>query len=146
MEGMGYKSFIHCAQWSDSDIPFPRAVVMRVVQELLNEKIAQRFPTAILLLDFYMQLLVIVFYTYAVKQSMNRRVEGAEVVSADFWSYIWLYVGATYFLMREIIQIVSLISLKALHIWVYEPGNWLNGEYWISDSSNGDTFPIPLSH
>jgi hypothetical protein len=29
-----------------------RAVVMAVVQNLLNEKISQRFPTAVLLLDF----------------------------------------------------------------------------------------------
>ena len=29
-----------------------RAVVMKVVQNLLNEKISQRFPTAVLLLDF----------------------------------------------------------------------------------------------
>jgi len=29
-----------------------RAVVMTVVQNLLNEKISQRFPTAVLLLDF----------------------------------------------------------------------------------------------
>ncbi|KAL3907373.1 MAG: hypothetical protein SGILL_008904 [Bacillariaceae sp.] len=44
---------------------------------------------------------------------------------------IWLYVGATYFLLREIIQVVSLISLKALHIWVYEPSNWLNVIYIV---------------
>jgi len=29
-----------------------RAVVLKVVQNLLNEKISQRFPTAVLLLDF----------------------------------------------------------------------------------------------
>lgn len=29
-----------------------RAVVMKIVQDLLNEKISQRFPTAVLLLDF----------------------------------------------------------------------------------------------
>lgn len=100
---------------------------MRVVQELLNVKIAQRFPTAILLLDFYMQMVVIIFYTLAVQQSIERRFGGDPVKSADLTYFIWLYVGSTYFLMREIIQVISLISLKAMHIWVYEPGNWLNG-------------------
>lgn len=102
---------------------------MRVVQELLNVKIAQRFPTAILLLDFYMQMVVIIFYTLAVQQSIERRFGGDTVKSADVKYYIWLYVGATYSLMREIIQVISLISLKAIYIWVYEPGNWLNGGY-----------------
>ncbi|KAG7351184.1 ankyrin repeat domain protein [Nitzschia inconspicua] len=108
-----------------------RAVVMRVVQELLNEKIAQRFPTAILLLDFYMQMLVVVFYSLAVEQSINRRFGGAADTSSDTAYCIVLYAGATYFFMREIIQVFSLISLKALHIWVYEPGNWLNVMYII---------------
>ncbi|MEM7589729.1 MAG: hypothetical protein AAF320_06215 [Myxococcota bacterium] len=36
------------------------AVVMPVVQHLLNEKISQRFPTFILMLDFYV-LVVIIF-------------------------------------------------------------------------------------
>jgi hypothetical protein len=106
-----------------------RAVVMRVVQELLNEKIAQRFPTAILLLDFYLQMIVVTFYTLAVRDSVEGRYASEEPFRVRWSFLIWLYLGATYFLMREIIQIVSLISLKALHIWVYEPSNWLNVIY-----------------
>ena len=34
-----------------------KAVLIRVVQELLNKKIGQRFPTAILLLDLYLQII-----------------------------------------------------------------------------------------
>lgn len=107
-----------------------RAVVMRVVQELLNEKMAQRFPTAILLLDFYMQMVTVTFYTLAVQISVQERFTGGD--GKVPWSYlVWLYVGATYFLLREIIQIISLISLKALHIWAYEPSNWLNVIYIV---------------
>jgi hypothetical protein len=101
---------------------------MKVVQELLNEKIAQRFPTAILLLDFYVQLLVVIFYTLAVQESANIRFGGKDSVQNLTFCIPLLLIGATYFLMREIIQVFSLISLKALQIWVYEPGNWLNGK------------------
>jgi hypothetical protein len=54
--------------------------------------------------------------------------------------------------MREIIQIISLISLKALHIWVYEPSNWLNviyicliyvwAGYMSTGAGNNDAFRI----
>jgi hypothetical protein len=37
-----------------------------------------------------------------------------------------LYVGAGYFLGREIVQIISLISLKSFNIWLYDPSNYLN--------------------
>ncbi|KAL3906330.1 MAG: hypothetical protein SGARI_004052, partial [Bacillariaceae sp.] len=105
-----------------------RAVVMRVVQELLNVKIAQRFPTAIMLMDFYMQMVVVVFYTLAVEQSINNGFPvGPAKVQISYLA--WLYIGATYFLGREIIQVISLISLKALHVWVYGPSNWLNVIY-----------------
>lgn len=131
-----------------------RAVVMRVVQELLNEKIAQRFPTAILLMDFYVQIVTVTFYTLAVKESVQERFSGEDGKVQDGkvqWSYlVWLYVGASYFLLREIIQIISLISLKALHIWAYEPSNWLNviyialiyvwSVYMTTGAGNADTF------
>jgi len=35
-------------------------------------------------------------------------------------------LGGAYFLMREIIQLISLLSLKAFNVWVYDPSNWLN--------------------
>ena len=28
--------------------------------------------------------------------------------------------------MREIIQMISLLALKAFKVWVYDPSNWLN--------------------
>lgn len=107
-----------------------RAVVMRVVQELLNDKIAQRFPTAILMLDMYVQIVVVVFYTLAVQDSVTERFT-SEDGKVPMGTLIWVYLGATYFLLREIIQVISLISLKALHIWAYEPSNWLNVIYII---------------
>jgi hypothetical protein len=111
-----------------------RAVVMKVVQELLNDKIAQRFPTMILVLDFYFQIMVVVAYSLAVKESVDLRFEEEHVKPNPVvsWEFLMLlYFGAFYFLFRELIQILALISLKPLHIWAYEPSNWLNVVYII---------------
>ena len=117
-----------------------KAVLVRVVQELLNQKIGQRFPTAILLLDLYLQIIVAVFYTFAVYESIVGRFSSSSDSNADNtedsaafvaqWRYLgWLYVGLTYFLVQEIVQLISLISLKASWIWLKDPGNWLNVIY-----------------
>jgi hypothetical protein len=131
-----------------------RAVVMAVVQNLLNEKISQRFPTAVLLLDFvvctYTPLscfvfccclfpkccrelpvspamnhyflavaVVIAFYSLSVVKSINRRFDdddGNDAISV--WLLLPLYLGAGYFALREIVQIISLLSLRVFKLWV----------------------------
>jgi hypothetical protein len=110
-----------------------RAVVMAVVQTLLNDKIAQRFPTLILMLDFYFQILVVTAYSAAVTKSVDERYSeepDADPASAveGYWITL-LYIGGTYFFLREMINILSLLSLKSFHIWLYEPSNWLNVAY-----------------
>jgi hypothetical protein len=115
-----------------------KAVLMRVVQELLNKKIGQRFPTALLLLDLYLQMIVAVCYTLAIRDSITWRFRDYEDgVDASLLKHtteqvlclLGLYMALVYFLFREIIQIIGLVSLKASWIWVYEPGNWLNVTY-----------------
>ena len=145
-----------------------KAVLMRVVQELLNKKIGQRFPTALLLLDLYLQAIVVVCYTLVIRDSIRWRFRDAhrypvydasgsdddvydfeylgfavgEDTSAEDYShntiqklicFFALYTALVYFLFREIVQIIGLISLKASWIWVGEPGNWVNVTYiaWI---------------
>jgi hypothetical protein len=39
---------------------------------------------------------------------------------------ICLYCGAGYFFFREVVQVISLISLKSFNIWLYDPSNYLN--------------------
>jgi hypothetical protein len=110
------------------------AVVMPVVQHLLNDKISQRFPTGVLMSDFYFQVLVIVFYSWTVPSAIDRRFDEDDPnfgEPIDFKRLVPLYIGASYFLIREIIQILSLISLNSFHIWVYDPSNWLNVVYTI---------------
>ena len=82
-----------------------------------------------------------VFYTFAVYESIVGRFSSSSSDSnadntedsAAFvaqWRYLgWLYVGLTYFLVQEIVQLISLISLKASWIWLKDPGNWLNVIY-----------------
>lgn len=89
-----------------------QAVVMPVVQILLNEKISQRFPTLVLLLDFYVLGLVIVFYAINVVASIEKRVDPTSDNKIDVLVLMPLYAGAGYFILREIIQMISLLSLK----------------------------------
>lgn len=107
-----------------------QAVVMDVVQILLNEKISQRFPTFVLMLDFYVLMMVIVAYSINVITSIELRFENQWDESVDrhmdAGPLIPLYLGGGYFFMREVIQLISLLSLKAFNVWVYDPSNWLN--------------------
>jgi Ion transport protein len=106
-----------------------QAVVMEVVQTLLNEKISQRFPTAVLMMDFYVLAMVIVSYSFNVEDSIEKRAltpDNPDDKAIDGVQLLPLYLGAGYFLMREIIQMISLLSLKAFNVWVYDPSNWLN--------------------
>lgn len=131
-----------------------RAVVMSVVQKLLNEKISQRFPTAILLLDFVFLALTIGFYSHNVVDSLDKRFNDDDDSNdaIDIAQLIPLYLGAGYFAFREIIQIISLLSLKVFKLWLYDPSNYLNVVYcavvlsWtiIMQTGNGnrDTFRV----
>jgi hypothetical protein len=106
-----------------------RAVVLPTVQVLLNEKIAQRFPTGVLLSDFFVQLVVITSYAVVVPLSVNRRFREDEEYHMEAEYLIPLYLGATYFLLRTCFQILSLIALGAFHVWVKHPSNWLDTAY-----------------
>jgi hypothetical protein len=106
------------------------AVVMKVVQELLNFKISQRFCTLILFLDFYMQMLVVTYYSLAVLESIDLRFkDNLDDPKVDMELLYPLYVGTTYFFLREVINFLSLLSLGALSSWAYEPSTWLNIVY-----------------
>lgn len=72
-----------------------RAVVLPVVQIILNEKISQRFPTAVLMLDFYVLVMIIYSYSVNVVQSIeNRSDEDPANDAIDTKHLVPLYVGA----------------------------------------------------
>jgi hypothetical protein len=127
------------------DFLVERAIVMKVVQEMLNEQIAQRYPTMILILDFYAQIIVVIAYSFAVKESVDLRFDedNTNPVVGPEW-LIPLYAGAGYFVVREAIQIMSLISTKSFHLWLAESSNWFNVIYifivlfWTIEMTTGD--------
>lgn len=130
-----------------------RAVVMPGVQILLNEKISRPFPTAVLMLDFYILIMIVVSYSMNVTKSIELRFNGDPTDhSIPGGQLVPLYLGAAYFALREIVQVMSLISLKSFHIWLYDPSNYLNVAFvfiilfWAirmqTGSGNNDAFRI----
>ena len=106
---------------------FWAAVVEPFVQELLNEKISKRFPTAIMILDFYSIVITLVAYILAVIESINRRADNQYLdASVPFLYLLPLYFVGVYFLLRECIQILSFLHLGLfLSSWLKRPTNWM---------------------
>lgn len=103
-----------------------QAVVMPEVQNLLNEKISRRFPTAMMISELYVLVILIVSYFFAVQRTIASYDEGNPSNSAiDLRLLLPLYIGGAYFFFRAVVQIISLISLKSFNIWLYDPNNYL---------------------
>lgn len=87
------------------------AVIHPTVQTMLNVKISSRFPTMILMLDFYFLAAVIGCFSVTAKESIERRYNEqnttAESRSVSVALLSPLYIGVLYFLGREITQMVS---------------------------------------
>eukprot|EP00980_Cylindrotheca_fusiformis_P012895 scaffold3211_cov120-Cylindrotheca_fusiformis.AAC.3 len=123
-----------------------RAVVITSVQKMLNDKISERFTTMILILDLYMQFLVLITYVFGVTESqrLRRLSDDPEQVGFLYESTLHhyspferflvmggLYLGAFYFVLREVLQVVSLAFLGALKIYVRDRSTWLNAVYLV---------------
>jgi len=79
-----------------------------------------------LMCDLFWLILVIFFYYNDIIYSIRRRGDPNESNALPTKHLIPLYFGTTYFLVRVVIQILSLVSLKSFHIWLYHPTNWVN--------------------
>jgi ankyrin repeat protein len=101
------------------------AVVSPHVRSILNKKIINRFPTSILMLDGYMLLNIIICFEIATTVHIDLRF-GVDNEKNVLGALIMLYVGASYFLFRELIQIVALWSLGSVTSWFYDTTNWLD--------------------
>ena len=102
-----------------------RAVVMPLVQESLNERISQRFPTAFMMMDFYAFICIIFTYSFAVLEAIERRTNSLDD-AVPILTVIPLYIGAFYFFIREIIQILSYSYLGIFKSWLLDPMNWID--------------------
>eukprot|EP00578_Thalassiosira_sp_NH16_P015096 CAMPEP_0181113566 /NCGR_PEP_ID=MMETSP1071-20121207/20416_1 /TAXON_ID=35127 /ORGANISM="Thalassiosira sp., Strain NH16" /LENGTH=879 /DNA_ID=CAMNT_0023197613 /DNA_START=119 /DNA_END=2758 /DNA_ORIENTATION=- len=105
------------------------AALSPVVQNMLNAKISQRFPTAILLMDFVFYCIVIGFFQEAVTSSLAARAsDGGEM---DKTLLIPLYLAVLYFSVREIVQALSLASLGLFNTWYSDLENFLDMAYIV---------------
>jgi ankyrin repeat protein len=122
------------------------AVVITSVQKMLNDKIAERFTTMILILDLYMQFVILVAYVFGVTESQRLRsisndpkevgfLHDSEQHEYDgFQRFVvmgGMYAGVLYFILREVLQSVSLAFLGALKIYIRDRSTWLNALYII---------------
>lgn len=102
------------------------AVVSPHVRSILNEKIVQRFPTSILMLDGYFLLAIIVCFELATRNHIDIRLGTPPAENTTKGSLVVLFIGGSYFLLRELVQIVSLWSLGSLSSWFFDTTNWLD--------------------
>jgi ankyrin repeat protein len=106
------------------------AVVSPHVRSILNKKIVQRFPTSFLMLDGYFLIFLIVFFeittTDHIKVLFDEDADIKQTWNERTFEIICLFIGAGYFLGRELIQIISLISLGSFSSWFADATNWLD--------------------
>lgn len=94
------------------------AVINPHVRNVLNQKLIQRFPTSILILDGYWLLILIVAFERASKNHIEIRFsESGDVEDSTPVDLIILFLGAAYFFTRELVQVISLMSLGGLRTW-----------------------------
>jgi len=106
------------------------AVIHPTVQEMLNNKISSRFPTMILMLDFYFIVATIGTFAITSIQSLERRFNvlntSLESRSVSFALCTPLYIGSVYFLFREITQMISVRQQTTIIRYLADPENLLN--------------------
>lgn len=101
------------------------AVISDHIQNILNHKIVQKFPTMILILDFVFLIMVIVVFEITTSQTIDYLFEGTTTPTNPALVSLTFVAGA-YFLLREMVQIVSLVALGNAGSWIGDMGNWLD--------------------
>jgi hypothetical protein len=106
------------------------AVITPVVQTMLNGKISSRFPTMILLLDFYFLAAIIAAFSFTSRESIDRRFNPLNVTleskSVSVALLSPLYIGTIYFLGREITQVISVRSQTTVMGYLFDAENFVN--------------------
>lgn len=102
------------------------AVVNPHVQDILNKKIAQRFPTSILLLDLYLHIIIIICFQMASRAHIDFRFTGKDLPGYTNVTIIICFIGTTYFLCRKIAHFVSTMNLGSFRSWLFDLANWFD--------------------
>lgn len=104
------------------------AVISPHVRDILNKKIVKKFPTCIMLLDGYFYLILIIFFEVATGYHLSNKYENA-IGDKEFANIavFLVFFGGSYFLLREILQLMSLIGLGlGIGSWVTDTTNWID--------------------
>eukprot|EP00567_Pseudictyota_dubia_P007643 CAMPEP_0197445272 /NCGR_PEP_ID=MMETSP1175-20131217/10532_1 /TAXON_ID=1003142 /ORGANISM="Triceratium dubium, Strain CCMP147" /LENGTH=984 /DNA_ID=CAMNT_0042976205 /DNA_START=119 /DNA_END=3073 /DNA_ORIENTATION=+ len=107
------------------------AVINSHVQSVLNAKIVQRWPTAILLLDGYSLLILIVCFTFTSRDYIKSYPNNPAAQDRDTYlrinACVWLQIiCGSYFLLRELMQVIAMLILNSFSSWLYDKDNWLD--------------------
>lgn len=106
------------------------AVLHPTIQHMLNDRISHRFPTMILLLDFYLNIAIIACFTAVSLQSAELRSDSSnttidsKAVSSPL--LVILYFGSAYFVLREISQAISVKLQRGMFAYFRDPENIVN--------------------
>ena len=88
-----------------------------------------RFPTMILILDFAVLLICIILFEITTGQTIDylyTQDTEAPLPPPSAGMIIVIYGCGAYFLLREVVQIVSLLALGNFSAWIWDMGNWLD--------------------
>mmetsp|Transcript_26686 Transcript_26686/g.55289 ORF Transcript_26686/g.55289 Transcript_26686/m.55289 type:complete len:834 (-) Transcript_26686:352-2853(-) len=106
-----------------------KAVLSDHIQNILNHKIVMRFPTMMLIMDAFFLMLAIVLFEITTGETIDylftKNFDDPQPQANIGKIAIVLFCGA-YFLAREIVQIVSLVTLGNFNSWYTDMGNWLD--------------------
>ena len=102
------------------------AVISGHIQDILNHKIVQRFPTMILILDLLFLILAIVLFELSTGATIDYLFTGDESMKAKSSQITVTLICGAYFLLRELVQIISLLALGNFGSWLWDMGNWLD--------------------
>ena len=106
------------------------AVLHPTIQHMLNDRISHRFPTMILLLDFYLNIAIIACFTAVSLHSAELRSDSSnttmdsKAVSSPL--LVILYFGSAYFVLREISQAISVKLQRGMFAYFRDPENIVN--------------------
>jgi len=96
------------------------------VQDILHKNVSRRFPTLILLMDLYSYALIISCFSIAANEHIRLRSEDAELRPQNTGTIVACFIGSSYFLVREILDVISMISLGTFKSWFFDLTNWFD--------------------
>lgn len=118
------------------------AVVNPVVQRILNYKIAKILPTVITIGDFIFYFMVVAFFQVSVISSITHRVEGTEYTEVGY--LVGLSIPSVWFILRELVQAVSLATIGSFSTWLWDFSNWFDMFYIVLIVSNQCNFRMKM--